>query len=239
MVKRYYFSIEEYLNQITTMNKYIKFIKLINLKSIYFNFKYLPLKEAIKCPFLLSKNVFLLESKGSVKIETHIVPGMIKIGYGKIGIFDMERSRSIWQVSGKIVFKGKAELGHGTKISVNEGATLEFGHNFTIAAESEIIAHKKIQFGDNVLISWDCLIMDTDLHQIHNKMGQLINAPAPIIIGQKVWIGCRNVILKGSKISDDSIIGANSLLSSDISNHSGIFAGNPIRLIKENVTWED
>jgi len=221
------------------MSKYLKFFKRVNLKSLYFNLKYLPFKDAIKFPFLISKNVFLLESKGVIKIDCPIKTGMIQIGYGKIGIFDMKRSRSIWQVSGMVIFKGKAYIGHGTKISVNKNALLELGGNFAVTAESEIVTQKHIKIGDDVLISWDCLIMDTDLHKIYNKSGELINSPEPIIIGKKVWIGCRNVILKGSKISDGSIIGANSFLSKDISDQSGIFAGNPIRLIKGDVTWEN
>ena len=79
--------------------------------------------------------------------------------------------------------------------------------------------------------------MDTDFHKIFDQAGKIINSPEPIIIGHKVWIGCRNVILKGSKISDGTILGANSFLSKDISNRSGIFAGNPIRFIKGEITW--
>lgn len=205
---------------------------------MYFNFKYLPFKDAIKFPFFVSRNVFLLETNGTIKIDAPIKTGMIQIGYGYIGIFDMKRSRSIWQVSGEVTFKGKAHLGHGTKISVNEDAHLEFGNNFRVTAESEIITQKNIQFGDNVLVSWNCLIMDTDFHKIYDQTGALINPPEPIIVGHKVWIGCRNVILKGSKISDGSIIGANSFLSKDISDKSGLFAGNPVRFIKGDISWE-
>lgn len=220
------------------MSKLIKFLKRITVKSVYFNFKYLPLKDAIKFPFLISRNVLFLETKGRIKIDAPIKTGMIQIGYGKIGIFDMNRSRSIWQVSGEVTFKGKAHIGHGTKISVNKDAHLEFGNNFAVTAESEIVTQKNIQFGDNVLISWNCLIMDTDFHKIYDQTGKLINSPEPIIVGKNVWIGCRNVILKGSKISDGSIIGANSFPNKDISDKSGIFAGNPIRFIKGNVSWE-
>lgn len=220
------------------MRKYFKILKKVNLKSLYFNFKYLPFKDAIKFPFLISKNVFFRQIKGTINIDAPIETGMIQIGYGKIGIFDRKRSRSIWQVSGKVTFKGKAHIGHGTKISVNEDAYLELGDNFTVVAESEIVSQKNIKFGNNVLISWDCLIMDTDFHKIYDQTGKIINSPEPIIIGQKVWVGCRNVILKGSVISDNSIIGANSFLNKDISNQSGIFVGNPIRFIKGNVIWK-
>lgn len=220
------------------MSKTLKFIKRVNLKSIYFNFKYLSFKKAIKLPILISKKVYLRKTGGEIKIDSPIKTGMIQIGYGNIGIFDKKKSRSIWQVSGRIVFKGKAHFGHGSKISVNKGASIEFGNNFKITAESEIISQKSIHFGNSVLVSWDCLIMDTDFHKIYNFERKIINKPKPIFIGNNVWIGCRNVILKGSKISDGSIIGANSFLSKDISNKSGIFIGNPIKLVKENVTWE-
>ena len=122
------------------VNKYIKFLKLVNFKSLYFNLKYLPLKDAVKFPFLISKNVFLLETNGTIELDAPIKTGMIKIGFGKIGIFDMKRSRSIWQVSGKVIFKGKANIGHGTKISVNKDALLELGDNFAVTAESEIVS---------------------------------------------------------------------------------------------------
>ena len=48
----------------------------------------------------------------------------------------------------------------------------------------------------------------------------------------------RNVILKGSKVSDGSIIAANSFLNKDISEQSGIFIGNPIQFVKGQIYWE-
>jgi acetyltransferase-like isoleucine patch superfamily enzyme len=220
------------------MKKYLKFLKLINFKSIYFNLKYLPFKYAIRLPIFVSNKVFLLEAKGAIKIDPPISTGMILIGYGNIGIFDKKRSRSIWQVYGNVIFNGKANIGHGCKISVGKDAEISFGDGFTVSAETQIISHKKIKFGKNVLISWDCLFIDTDFHKIFDKAGRRINSPKPIIIGDKVWIGCRNVILKGSKVSDGSIIAANSFLNKDISEQSGIFIGNPIQFVKGQIYWE-
>jgi acetyltransferase-like isoleucine patch superfamily enzyme len=219
------------------MNKYLRFLSKINLKTIRFNLKYLPLKDAIKLPILISSRVLLLNTKGTVKIESPIQTGMIRIGFGEVGIFDLRRSRSVWQVSGEVIFKGSANIGHGSKISIGENGILELGDNFKITAESAIAAHKHIKFGAHCLVSWDCLIMDTDFHKIIED-GHVINSPEAVIIGEKVWIGCRNLILKGAIIADNSIIGANSTVSKDISYKSGIHAGNPIKHYKENVTWE-
>jgi acetyltransferase-like isoleucine patch superfamily enzyme len=220
------------------MNKYLSFLSKVNLKSVYFNFKYLSIKQAMKMPVLVSKYVKLKEVRGRVIISGEVTTGMIKIGYGDIAIFDRERSRSIWQVSGCVYFKGKANIGHGSKISVRDNASLTFGRHFIMTAESTIVAHKKIEFGDNCMISWETLFMDTDLHQIKSNIdGEVINSPKEIIIGNDVWIGCRTVVLKGSKIGNNAVVGACSVVTKDISKASGIFVGNPVRLLKQDITW--
>lgn len=57
-------------------------------KSIYFCFKYFPLKIAIKFPVLLSRHVYLMNVDGEVKLDTaDITFGLIKIGFGEVGIF--------------------------------------------------------------------------------------------------------------------------------------------------------
>ena len=222
------------------MKQYLKFLRRINFKSVRFNLTYFPLREAIKIPVLISNNIILMELKGEIHIEKPVHTGMIQLGYsyGGVGLFDKKRSRGIWQVSGKVIFKGKARIGHGAKISVGENATLELGNNFALTAESSIVVKKRITFGNDCLISWDCLFMDSDFHKIYNKEGKVINEPADIRIGNKVWFGCRNLILKGSTIADNSIIGANSVVNKALEEPSSIYVGNPIKLIKKEVRWE-
>ncbi|MGX7630963.1 acyltransferase [Bacillus thuringiensis] len=208
-------------------------------KTIYFNFYYFSFKEAIKFPVLVSHRVYLMEMKGKVILRGPLKKGMIKIGFGEVGIFDQHRSRSIWQVSGTVMFIGDALIGHGSKISVSKHGELEFGANFVITAESQIWCKKKIIFGDNVLISWENLIMDTDAHIIKNNKGEIINEESPIIIGDKVWMGCRCTILKGTLIGSGTIIAAGSLITGNYKGEERvILGGRPTRVLKENVFWQ-
>lgn len=72
-------------------------------KSIYFCFKYLPLGLAIRLPVLLSHHVCLANMKGTVHITaSKITVGLIKIGFGEVGIFDRKYSRTIWQNNGGV-----------------------------------------------------------------------------------------------------------------------------------------
>jgi serine acetyltransferase len=204
-------------------------------KTVFFNFWHLPFKQAIRFPVLVSHRVWLKDMSGTVSL--HIVrTGAVKIGFGDVAIFDQHRSRTIWQVSGSVEFMGKASLGHGSKLSVS--GSLILGHRFSISAESTLIATQKITIGDNVLVSWDALISDTDFHRIYDHEGQHINQTRPITIGNGVWIGCRTLILKGVDIADGVVLAASTTLTRSIDAQNSIVGGEPARVIKENIRWQ-
>lgn len=220
-----------------------KFHKIVLLllaipKTLYFNFKYFNFKKAIKFPVIVSHRVWLSSVRGKVFINSpRVVTGMIRIGFGEVGIFDQHKSRSIWQVSGKVSFNGKCSIGHGSKISIADTGFVSFGENFIITAESSIICYKNITFGSNTLISWDTLIMDTDFHHIKNFNGEIINVNKPVEIGNNVWIGCRTLILKGAIIPNNSVIAANTTVTKKYQKENTIIGGNPSEIIKEGIEW--
>ncbi len=226
------------------MRRIIKILKFIgrlfseNYKTIYFNFHYLPFRKAIEFPVILSRKVYLRKTKGTLTIDGPVSYGMIKMGFGEVGIFDKKVTRCIWEVAGTVKFLGRAQIGFGSKFSVAESGELIIGANFSVKAESTIIVIKKVEFGKNCLLSWDILVMDTDFHKIKNEHGFIINNPEQIMIGDHVWIGCRCLILKGASIPNNSVLGANSVFGKKMDNPNSIYSGSPAKLIKENITWE-
>lgn len=205
-------------------------------KTIYFNLKYLSFKEAIKLPVLVSYNTLLSGTEGEILLKNPNLFG-VKIGFGGVGIFDKQKSRTIWSVNGKVVFEGSANIGHGSKISVNKSGVLTLGDNFVISAESTIVCSNTIKFGLNTLMSWDALFMDTDFHKIYDLQGRVINEDKPIIVGDNVWIGCRCTILKGASIPNNTVIAAGSLVSKSFYKEGTVIGGNPPTLLKENINW--
>lgn len=205
-------------------------------KTLYFNLKYFRLRDALKLPVLISHRVLLSEVKGELSICEPISLGMIRIGFGDVGIFDKRRSRSVWKVSGKVTFKGRTRRGHGSKICAS--GELIFGENFNLTAESQIICNKKIAFGDGCLISWDVLVMDTDFHKIKDKNSLIINADEEVKIGDKVWVGCRSIILKGTHLGNNVVVAANSCVHGPVEGDNQIVGGNPVRIYKNDISWE-
>lgn len=222
------------------MNKFSKLILLILAipKTLYFNFKYLKFADAILFPIIVSHRVKLSKVSGNININSKIQTGMIRIGFGGVAIFDASKSKTIWTVLGNICFQGKCSIGHGSKISVKEDGNLILGENFTISAESSIICKKRIEIGDNCLLSWDILIMDTDFHKVKDKNNTQLNRDKSIYIGNNVWIGCRSTILKGAFIGDGCVIGSNSLITKSYKYCNSILVGNPIKVMKEDILWE-
>lgn len=79
--------------------------------------------------------------------------------------------------------------------------------------------------------------MDTDLHSITDDKGCVINPAKEIKIGNHVWIGSRSLILKGANIPDDSIIGAQSVVSKSLADKNTLYVGSPVRAVKRNINW--
>jgi hypothetical protein len=66
------------------MIKYLKILTKLNFNTVYFNFKYLPFKDAIKFPILLSKHVHLKEVSGKINFECPIRHDLVRFGYGEV-----------------------------------------------------------------------------------------------------------------------------------------------------------
>lgn len=114
-----------------------------------------------------------------------------------------------------------------------------FGRNFVATSEINIIVRKKIEFGENCLISWDTLFMDSDLHSIYNcsDLNNEINKNKEIYIGNHVWIGCECLILKGSIISDNAVIAARSTITNKTNfKESSIITTS--KIIKDDIYWD-
>lgn len=219
------------------IKRFVRRLALLNWKTIYFNFKYLPFRQAVILPVIISNKVQLANVKGKIVFERPLRPGMVSIGFEKTTLFDFKTSRSIWDVAGKVVFKGDAVIGQGSRIIVGADGTLNFGHRVLITAQTSIVAYQSIALGNNCLLSWDILIMDTDFHSISDKQGTVLNPTTPIVIDDHVWIGCRSTLLKGSMIPKGCIIGAGSLVNKSLSDADALYAGTPVKKLRDNVKW--
>ena len=146
--------------------------------------------------------------------------------------------------------KSKIEIGNDCLIYGNistetENAKIIIGNNVFIG-RSIIFATIEIIIEDDVLISSDCLIQDTDNHNISRAVRKkdtndakvkktqewsLVNKK-PIKICAGSWIGAKCIILKGVTIGEGAIVGAGSVVTKNVEPYT-IVGGNPAKFIKK------
>lgn len=121
----------------------------------------------------------------------------------------------------------------GGTIGIVDNAKLTIGSGY-MNMNSKIYCFNEIRIGDDVIISENVTIRDSDSHDIldgkHKKS-------APINIGNHVWIGLNAIILKGVTIGDGAIIAAGAVVTRDVPSNS-LVAGVPAKVIKKNVEWK-
>lgn len=84
-----------------------------------------------------------------------------------------------------------------------------------------------IVIGDHVNITGATILThDYSWSVLKRLTGAVVGNQKPVIIGNNCFIGFNSVILAGSKIGDNVIIGANSVVSGVIDSDS-VYAGNP------------
>jgi acetyltransferase-like isoleucine patch superfamily enzyme len=131
-------------------------------------------------------------------------------------------------------------------VEVYSSGRLIVGSHFFLGRSRIYCAHE-MQIGSFVLISDNVSIMDSDLHPLHAARRRDIakgwasgkfpdvyaGIPgAAVIIQDDVWIGFGASVLKGVTIGQGAIVGAGSLVNTDVPPWT-LVAGTPARVIRE------
>ena len=112
---------------------------------------------------------------------------------------------------------------------------IEIGDNVDIGNGTIIYASKcggGVSIGSNTMIAAQCYIIDTD-HGIEKSMliSKQPNTVSPVRIGEDVWIAAGAKVLKGSRLGDGCIVGAQAVVKSQIPPNA-IAVGVPARVIR-------
>lgn len=91
-----------------------------------------------------------------------------------------------------------------------------------------------VSIGERCLLS-DCELVDNDFHNLPPERRHDPPIPltrAPILVEDNVWIGAHALVLKGVRIGRDSVVGAATVVRSDIPPRV-VVVGNPQQTVKK------
>lgn len=109
---------------------------------------------------------------------------------------------------------------------------VRIGNNVAINNGFSAVAFVQIWIGDFVVIGNNCMIIDTDGHDLAIDK-RIVGVPksAPVRIEQNVFLGSNVTILKGVTIGENSVVGNCSVVTKNIPANV-IAAGNPAKVIR-------
>lgn len=110
------------------------------------------------------------------------------------------------------------------------GKNIHLGKNVFINAGCKFQDQGGIFIGDNVLIGHNVVMATLNHNEDVKKRGNLI--PAPINIGNDVWIGSNATILSGVSVGDGAIIAAGAVVTKDVKAKT-IVGGVPAKYIRD------
>ena len=127
-------------------------------------------------------------------------------------------------------------LSQRTIIVARYGGQIEIGEHCGISG-STIYAWKNIKIGKYTRIGANCKIIENDFHPIeleyrHKGLNKEYTRREPIEIGEDCFIGANSIILKGTKLGNNVIVGAGSVVHGTFPDNC-IVAGNPAKIIKK------
>ena len=207
-------------------------------KSIFFNFRALPLKQACRLPVFVHYNTTLINIHKGVLALGQVRTGLIRFGFGgTYGLQPAATEKNLIEFGNeaKIVFSGRARFAKGT--TIRGGGIISFGSRFSSNRNCFFGCNEKITIGNDVLLGWNVTIRDSDNHKVFRN-GELKQGKEQVTIGNHVWICSCADVLKGTFISDESVVAYRALVTRKFDEQHVLIGGAPARILQDGISWE-
>lgn len=136
-------------------------------------------------------------------------------------------------------FAGNA-VGGGNRMAfwVGRGGRLTIGDDAGLS-NSTIVCLREVTIGNGVFLGGDSKVYDTDFHSLDADERALPGNPgarsAPVVLGDRVFVGGHSILLKGAVIGEAAIVGAGSVVRGRIPSGQ-LWAGNPAAPVRVRMT---
>ena len=122
-----------------------------------------------------------------------------------------------------------------------DGRVVVGDHTF-LGFTATFSALREIRVGSNVLIADRVHVYDNNSHSLDPEVRATADrlAPediAPVVIGDKSWIGAGSIILKGVTVGEGAVVATGSVVTSDVPPYT-LVGGNPARVLRQDLRRE-
>lgn len=175
------------------------------------------------CEFMFSgsNNYIELHEPVRVKLKVHVSSNVnIKILPSLGGVLH--------------IYKGRGESAHTNNVVIGKG----FSSSGSVKFELAFGGCGDITIGEDCMFAYNINVRTGDYHTIFDKdTGRVLNYNRDVVIGNHVWVASDVFMGKGTKISDNSVVGAHSVVTRAFDESNVVVAGVPARVVKTGINW--
>jgi len=139
----------------------------------------------------------------------------------------------------KLVIGNQCRINAGFQLK-GEKSSVTIGDKTTIEGANIVaLEGRSIAMGVDCMLSFNIEMRTSDAHSIIDlATNERINSAGDISIGNHVWVGARTILMKGSSVADNVIIGQGSLVNKRHTKSNCIIAGTPAIVRRSNINWD-
>lgn len=206
------------------------------IKTIYFNFRYLPFRQAVYLPIWITTNFKVMKLKrGQIVLDFPYRKNFFLGDCGSVGLQEM-KGGIYMEEDAKLILNAMCVIGQGTTLRCDKNAVIELGRNFYCNKNCHLRSAEKIKIGDECSLGWNVQINTDDGHAILHD-GKEVGRIGSIEIGNHVWVTSNTIVTKNVKIADGCIVAQGAVVTKSITELKSLIAGIPAKVIKDNIAW--
>ncbi len=148
-----------------------------------------------------------------VKVRT--ANGVVRVGH-------------LSEIHDRVILSAMTEEDGRAEVSIGDYTSIWYG--------TVISARHRITIGSHCAISWNCTIIDNDMHEIIDSNESSARKDSAVRIGDHVWIGASAIVLKGVTIGENSVVAAGAIVTHEVAPNT-LVAGAPAKPVRIIAGW--
>lgn len=208
------------------------------IKSIYVNFRYLPMRQAIYLPIWITGNFRIhMLKRGQIILD---VPNRKSVILGDGGSPALQEFRGglFLDRGARLIFHGFTVISQGTVFRLDEDAIIELGDNFYCNKNCFFRSSDIIKFGNHCAVGWNVQINTDDGHDVYHDDNMGVKR-GKVYIGDNVWLTSNTIVCKNTSMANGCILAQGSVLTKRVIEENTLIGGIPAKVIKRRVRWQN
>jgi acetyltransferase-like isoleucine patch superfamily enzyme len=145
--------------------------------------------------------------------------------------------RLILQPGGRLVLADGCTVDNGSTLAVYPNGSLAFGRGCFVGHHATLAARDSIEFGPGTFLAELVSVRDHD-HKVGLPPSSGEVDVAPVTIGTDVWLGAKVTVLRGARVGDRTVVGANAVVRGDLPSDV-VAVGIPARIVRATTPTGD